>query len=115
MTTFQFETKPGEGDARQARRRVLDELCERLLHAEAVLHSLHCAKAESEERLASDNRADALKAVTGRSALETAIDSTRRLIDRLRTAINEAQAALSSSACLDAQVPVRLPAVAFAG
>lgn len=113
MTTLQ--TAPHECDIHCGCRRLVDQLCERLIQAEALLHALHQAKSDSEQRLASDNRTDAMKAVTGRSSLDAAIESTRRLIDRLRHAINDTQSALASSQPMTRDTIARLRSVAFAG
>ena len=59
--------------------------------AEALLESLLEAKAASESRLAESRRADHLKQVTGKSSLENAIESTRRMIAMLDRSLAEAQ------------------------
>lgn len=115
MTTMQTTRQGCDAAARVACRRVIDELCERLHHAESLLHSLHRAKADSESRLEREHRADALKAVTGRSSLEGAIDATRRLIDRLRGAIDDAEISLASAAPISREFPARLRAAALSG
>ncbi|GEM_PF-1584391 len=115
MTTIQTQSRTIDTEARIACRRLVDELCERLLHAEALLHSLHRAKSESEARLAEERRADALKSVTGRSSLDGAIDSTRRLIDRLRCAINDAQVSLTAGEPIKCDLAARLRSAALAG
>jgi hypothetical protein len=51
--------------------------------AESVLEGLCEAKTESERRLSESRRSDPLKQVTGRSSLDNAIDTTRRMIDTL--------------------------------
>ncbi len=48
--------------------------------AEALLASLIAAKATSEKNLASIRQPDFLKRVTGRSSLDNAIESVRRLV-----------------------------------
>lgn len=55
--------------------------------AEALLAGLMEAKADAERRLAADRRHDAFKAVTGRSAMENAIASTKRMIESIDEAV----------------------------
>lgn len=59
--------------------------------AEALLAGLMEAKADADRRLAADRRHDAFKAVTGRSAMENAIASTKRMIECLDEAVSIAQ------------------------
>lgn len=61
--------------------------------AEAILQRLLEAKAQTEQELSSLRRTDAFKAVTGRSAIDNAIAATRRMIDSLTHAIDQAQMA----------------------
>lgn len=64
---------------------------ERILHetvvardkAKALLEGLVQAKAVTERELADQQRQDLLKKVTGRSAIDNAIESTRRMIETL--------------------------------
>ena len=63
--------------------------------AEALLQSLLRAKDESERRMRELKQSDAMKQVTGRSSLDNAIDSTRRMIDTLSRNIDEAKRTLS--------------------
>jgi hypothetical protein len=107
MTTFHTS----ETETRSMCKRLVDELRAKLHEAEALLRSLHRAKQESETRLSEENRADAMKLVTGRSAIESAIESTRHLIERLRSVIVEAQRALASG-CVTPDVAHRLQTVA---
>lgn len=53
--------------------------------AEAILDSLARAKAECERQMNTFRRVDLVKAVTGTSAIERAMDETRRTIDALET------------------------------
>mgnify|MGYP001790860735 CR=1 FL=1 len=48
--------------------------------AEALLTTLVAARSTSERRLSEAGRRDLLKKVTGRSSMDNAIDSTRRLV-----------------------------------
>lgn len=94
--------------ARRAIEHVYQELKAQLRRAEAVLRSLETAKQETERDLAADNREDPMKTVTGRSAIESAIDSTRAMIDRLRRALAEAQRLLTSPEPIPAGAPADL-------
>ncbi len=53
--------------------------------AEAILDSLARAKAESERQMHTLRRVDMVKAVTGTSAIERAMDETRRTIHALES------------------------------
>lgn len=53
--------------------------------AEAILDSLARAKAECERQMNTLRRVDLVKAVTGTSAIERAIDETRRTLDVLES------------------------------
>ncbi|TVQ60351.1 MAG: hypothetical protein EA379_08330 [Phycisphaerales bacterium] len=59
--------------------------------AEALLRGLLDAKAESEKQMATFKRPDAYKAVTGKSSIDNAIASTRRLIETLNRELDRAQ------------------------
>lgn len=59
--------------------------------AEALLRGLMDAKAESEKQMAAFKRPDAYKAVTGKSSIDNAIASTRRLIETLNRELDRAQ------------------------
>lgn len=61
--------------------------------AEAVLQSLIAAKAECEKQLSRFKRPDMIKAVRGQSAIDTAIDATRRMIAAIDTATARASSA----------------------
>ncbi len=61
--------------------------------AETILQRLLEAKSETEQELSNLRRTDAFKAVTGRSALDNAIAATRRMIDSLDHALDQAQLA----------------------
>ncbi len=55
--------------------------------AEAVLSSLMRAKTECEHQLVRFNRSDMIKTITGRSSIDKAIASTRRIIENLDRAL----------------------------
>jgi len=57
----------------------------------AVLNSLLAAKADCDQQLAKLRRADAMKQVTGKSSLDEAIASTKRLIAELDEAAASAR------------------------
>lgn len=72
------------------REQILIESHRTRAQAAEILRGLIAAQAECEATLASEKRADMVKAVTGRSSLEAAIAETRRLLDSLDRAIAEA-------------------------
>jgi hypothetical protein len=57
--------------------------------AEVVLKGLIEAQTECEKQLTQENRRDAMKLVTGRSSLENAITTTRRMIESFDRQIQE--------------------------
>ena len=75
--------------------RVLIETAERRDRAEALLASLEKARQQCEHEMTRAQRADVVKEVTGHSALDRAIHSTRRMIDTLEQAIRDAARNLS--------------------
>lgn len=68
---------------------LLDTLAMRQ-HAERILDSLLRARAECDQCLQREQRSDPMRSVTGSSSLDRAIVSTRRMIDTLNRAIEEA-------------------------
>ncbi len=60
--------------------------------AQAVLASLLAAKAECDAQLAKLRRPDAMKQVTGKSSLDEAISSTKRLLAELDEAVESSHA-----------------------
>ncbi|MFU8828211.1 MAG: hypothetical protein ACNA8P_02150 [Phycisphaerales bacterium] len=79
------------------RQRLVVELIDRLRRAEAVLRSLQEAKQEADRQAQELKRADAMKAVTGFSGIERAIQATSRMIDLIKREMGEARATLSQS------------------
>lgn len=69
--------------------RLLIETNERRARAQELLKSLMRAKSECEEQMNRAQRSDAIKDVTGHSALERAIATTRRMIETLDQAIRD--------------------------
>lgn len=67
--------------------RIAQETTTAKAKAQALLHGLMEAKADADRRLSADRRLDAFKAVTGRSAMDNAIASTRQLIETLDGAL----------------------------
>lgn len=80
------------------RHRLVLELQERLRKAEAVLRSLYEAKREADQQAVELKRTDAMKAVTGSSAIERAIQATTRMVDRLKREVSDARRGLSQQA-----------------
>ena len=77
-----------------SRQRIVAELKNRLDQAEAVLSALRDAKHEAESQCQEFKRADAMKSVTGTSAIERAIVATSRIIDLLKREIAESRRGL---------------------
>lgn len=73
--------------------------------AEALLRSLQDAKVESEKRLTDLKQPDALKAVTGRSAMDNAIASTQRMIETLNRASGDLRRDLTDEELKDLDGP----------
>lgn len=71
------------------RARVLKQFESARTDADALLRSLLEAKAQSEKHLADLKQADAMKTATGRSSIDNAIASTRRMLDTLDRNIAE--------------------------
>ncbi len=63
--------------------RILSETVVARDKAKALLEGLKQAKAASERELEAQHRLDHLKKVTGKSAIDNAIDSTSRMIETL--------------------------------
>lgn len=76
------------------RQRILHETSIVREKAEALLRGLMEAKMTSERHLGSAGR-DRMKALTGRSSMDNAIDSTRRMIDSLDRTLNQFKRDLS--------------------
>lgn len=60
--------------------------------AEALLEALQSARADSERRQAELRQSDAMKKVTGRSMMDSAIERTQRMIDTLNRQIADLDA-----------------------
>lgn len=71
--------------------------------AEALLRGLMDAKEQSERQLATLKRPDAYKAVTGKSSIDNAIASTRRLIETLNRELDRLRREGDEDAALLAQ------------
>lgn len=76
---------------RTTRQQVLLETHAARQRAAELLKSLQCAQIECENHLKADQRADVVKSVTGRSSIEAAIASTRRMIETLDRALEDAR------------------------
>ncbi|MCK4872883.1 MAG: hypothetical protein KAS72_09175 [Phycisphaerales bacterium] len=59
--------------------------------AEALLHGLMQAKEEAERQLAEHEQRDPIKVVTGRSSIDSAISTTKRMIQTLNRRMAEAR------------------------
>lgn len=82
---------------RTTRQQVLIETHATRQQAVELLKALQHAHAECEAHLKSEQRSDVVKTVTGRSSVENAIASTRRMIESLDRAVEEARCALSDA------------------
>lgn len=71
------------------KQRILSETIAQRDEAEALLRVLQNAKATSEENLAQLNQSDFLKKVTGKSSIDNAIASTRRLVDAFNRVVDD--------------------------
>lgn len=69
------------------RQRILQETTQVREKAEALLRGLMEAKTVSEKHLADVRQTDAMKRLTGKSSMDNAIASTRRMIDSLDRAL----------------------------
>jgi len=83
--------------ARQSVRnnRVWIDTVQRRDEARTLLDTLLEAKHVSERNLAQINRADMIKQVTGRSSMDNAIDSTKRLIGSFDRVLGDLKSSLS--------------------
>jgi len=77
------------------RRRVLLETNAARDKAEALLQNLMDAKRITERELSRFSREDPKRSVTGRSAIDDAIASTRRMIETLNRSLHEAERELA--------------------
>ena len=77
------------------RARILTETADARADAERLLAGLIDARAKSEARLKELSRSDILKSLTGKSALDNAINSTQRMIDSLDRVLRELREKLS--------------------
>jgi len=64
--------------------------------AESLLNDLLDAKRKADRHLNESRRVDAMAVVTGRSAMDTAIASTRQMIERLDHTMERVRSSLSS-------------------
>lgn len=75
--------------------RVWIETVQRRDEAKALLETLLNAKRCSERNLAEMRRSDLVKQVTGKSSMDNAIDSTRRLIESFDRVLADLKTSLS--------------------
>jgi hypothetical protein len=78
-----------------AKQRMIEETTKRRDDAVALLKSLLDAKSISERNLAEIQQPDLIKQVTGRSSMDNAIASTRRLIDSFNRVLDDLRRNLS--------------------
>ncbi|MCR9075622.1 MAG: hypothetical protein NXI07_06245 [bacterium] len=78
-----------------AKQRMIEETVKRRDDAVALLKSLLDAKTISERNLAELQQPDLIKQVTGRSSMDNAIASTRRLIDSFNRVLDDLRRNLS--------------------
>lgn len=76
--------------------RVWIDTVQRRDEARALLETLLAAKRCSEKNLAEIRRADLVKQVTGKSSMDNAIESTRRLIASFDTVLADLRATLGA-------------------
>lgn len=76
--------------------RVWIDTVQRRDEARALLETLLAAKRCSEQNLAEIRRADLVKQVTGRSSMDNAIESTRRLIASFDTVLADLRRTLAT-------------------
>ena len=77
----------------QDRLRLLKETVQVRENAEALLRALTESQAQSEAFLVQSGQRDHLRVVTGKSSLDNAIASTKRMIETLTRQIEQFQAA----------------------
>jgi len=78
-----------------AKQRMIQETLKRRNDAVTLLRSLLDAKSVSERNLAQLQQPDLVKQVTGRSSMDNAIASTRRLIDSFNRVLDDLRRNLS--------------------
>ncbi|MEM9373310.1 MAG: hypothetical protein AAGA55_06675 [Planctomycetota bacterium] len=97
MTTTQALTRSsvevGAGSVRS--HQVWADTIQRRDEARTLLDTLLEAKGVSERNMASINRPDMIKQVTGKSSMDAAIDSTKRLIDSFDRVLVDLKSSLS--------------------
>jgi predicted translin family RNA/ssDNA-binding protein len=72
-----------------AKQRMIQETTQRRDEALTLLRSLLDAKSISERNLAQIHQPDLIKQVTGKSSMDNAISSTRRLIDSFNRVLDD--------------------------
>lgn len=77
----------------QDRLRLLKETVQVRENAEALLRALIEAQAQSEAFLSQSGQRDHLRVVTGKSSLDNAVASTKRMVETLTRQIEQFQAA----------------------
>jgi len=77
--------------AEMARDDFLKATTEAKAHAEAVLRELQAASEECETQLQKQRRTDPMRLVTGKSSLDAAITTTKRMIETFERAVQDAK------------------------
>lgn len=72
-----------------AKQRMIQDTINRRDEAMTLLRSLMDAKSISEKNLAEIHQPDLVKQVTGKSSMDTAINSTRRLVDSFNRILDD--------------------------
>lgn len=90
------------------RKRFLEETMAAKGKAAELLSGLVAAAAATEEQMRLSSRKDPMKVVTGRSAMENAVAATRRMIESLERAVEDARKDLDDG---DMAVPDEGPVV----
>jgi hypothetical protein len=75
------------------RQQVLLETLAARQRAAELLKTLEQARCECEQQLRTEQRQDAMKTVTGKSSIESAIAQTKRMVELLDRAMEEARGA----------------------
>ncbi|MBL4591784.1 MAG: hypothetical protein JKY96_07475 [Phycisphaerales bacterium] len=81
---------------KNAKQKMMVETTQRRDEANALLRTLLDAKAISEKNLVAIRQPDLIKKVTGKSSMDNAIESTRKLIDSFNRVLDDLRRNLSA-------------------
>lgn len=87
------------------RQRILVETIAARDRAEALLEGLVDARSKTERHLAELGKPDAMRSVTGRSAMDNAIASTQRMVESLERALQQLKRGLSEEDLAELHAP----------